>query len=287
DKLQQAKSELISIIYFSRFLYDCLIRPLEQELAKQEVDTLIIAPDGILRRVPFSALHDGKQYLIQKFALVLVPGITLTDPEPINKDTLSAIMFGLTESVQKHRELPNVDDELNDIQKIAGGEIFLNNDFNIENLKNTFKNSKQMYSIVHMATHGNFGSTPDETYILTFDARLKMKDLKKLIRYGKYKNKQMDLLTLSACQTALGDERAALGLAGVAINAGARSVLASLWLLDDKASSLAMKHFYQALIHSNFSKAKALQYAQNMLLKHNQYDHPAFWAPFVLIGNWL
>lgn len=103
----------------------------------------------------------------------------------------------------------------------------------------------------------------------------------------RFRQTPLDLLTLSACETAVGDDRAALGLAGVAIKAGARSALASLWSINDKASSLLVAEFYRQLMNPAFNRAQALQAAQMMLLKDPQYDHPVYWAPFLMINNWL
>lgn len=97
----------------------------------------------------------------------------------------------------------------------------------------------------------------------------------------------MELLTLSACQTAAGDDRAALGLAGVAVKAGARSALATLWFINDQATALLITEFYHQLRDPDLSKAKALQRAQLILLNDRRYQHPGYWSPFLLIGNWL
>lgn len=97
----------------------------------------------------------------------------------------------------------------------------------------------------------------------------------------------MELLTLSACQTATGDDRAALGLAGLALKAGARSAVASLWFINDQASGALVMDFYRALASGRLSKAKALQAAQRAMIADPLLGHPAYWAPFLLIGNWL
>jgi CHAT domain-containing protein len=92
---------------------------------------------------------------------------------------------------------------------------------------------------------------------------------------------------LSACETAMGDDQAALGLAGVAIKAGARSALATLWSINDRASSALVMEFYRQLGDSSVSKAVALQRAQLKMLADSAYDHPAYWSPFLLLNNWL
>jgi CHAT domain-containing protein len=142
--------------------------------------------------------------------------------------------------------------------------------------------------VVHLATHGQFSSQADDTFILTWDNRLNAKELDTLLRVtDQSRPNAIELLVLSACQTATGDKRAALGLAGVAVRAGARSTLASLWSIDDKSSALLMSQFYRELVRTEVTKAEALRLAQLSLLQNPRYQHPRYWAPFVLVGNWL
>jgi CHAT domain-containing protein len=144
------------------------------------------------------------------------------------------------------------------------------------------------YSIVHIASHGHFDSDAKKTYVLTFDSKLTLDDLEQLIRPSQLRDKPVELLTLSACQTAAGDDRAALGLAGIAIKAGARSAFATLWFVNDQSSSTLVSDFYTQLHnHSDISKAKALQAAQLKMLADPRYSHPCYWAPYLIIGNWL
>ena len=139
-----------------------------------------------------------------------------------------------------------------------------------------------------MATHGVFGSNADNTFLLLYDDKLNMNRLSTLIDSGKIDKNRMDLLTLSACQTGMGDERAAMGLAGVAVKAGVRSVLATLWFVDDEATSLVIREFYRQLkTGGDISKATALQNAQKMLLSQKNFYHPAYWGPFLILGSWL
>jgi len=142
--------------------------------------------------------------------------------------------------------------------------------------------------VVHIASHGKFDKDPRKTFLLTYDGKLTMNDLEQLIGMSKFRKEPVELLTLSACQTAAGDDRAALGLAGVALKAGARSAIATLWFINDEATSELVADFYrQQSVNPSFSKAQALQQAQINMLKQEQYKHPAYWAPFLLIGNWL
>ncbi len=270
--------------YYAEELYRDLIDPIENILISQEINTLIIAPDGVLRLIPFSALHDGSQYLVEKYALVTVPAITLTDSEPTEPERTEILLNGLSKASQGFPALPSVPEELEEIKNITGGRILQDEAFTKENLKSEFMNHE--YTVVHMATHGKFGGTPRNSFLLTYNSRLTMDELEHLIGIGRFRDKQVNLLTLSACQTAQGDERSALGLAGVAVKAGVKSAIATLWFVDDKAASLAVKELYRQL-DSGISKAKALQNTQKKLISHSDYNHPAYWAPFLLIGNWL
>ncbi|MCP4348815.1 MAG: CHAT domain-containing protein [Desulfobacterales bacterium] len=273
-------------LYFANLLYNWIIKPLEEKLTAQEINTLVIAPDGVLRLVPLSTLYNGKQYLVEKYAIAIVPAVTLTDPRPFQKDNVSILLSGLSEARQGFSPLPSVTSELADIKKIMNGRIVLKNeDFNVANLTDEFKNNE--YSIVHMATHGIFGGTPRESFLLNYNDRLTMDGLEQLISMGRFRDRPVELLTLSACQTALGNERAALGLAGVAVKAGVRSAIATLWYVDDEATSLAIREFYRQLKTPGISKAQALQNTQKKLIADQRYWHPLYWAPFLLIGNWM
>ncbi|OQX24351.1 MAG: hypothetical protein BWK80_21230, partial [Desulfobacteraceae bacterium IS3] len=281
----QGISKMNRILYYAKPLYDLLIRPVEAELKAGETDTLMIAPDGALRMIPFAALYDGKQFLIEKYAVATVPGITMTDAEQTRRENIGVLLNGLSESVQGFETLPGVENEFEEIRKIMGkGEILLNKTYTSDNLLHKFKNYD--YSFVVMATHGVFGSSPRDTFLLTYNGRLDMNQMEELIGLGKFRNRQIDLLTLSACQTAMGDERAALGLCGIALKAGAKSAVATLWSVYDESASLLITEFYKELRISGSSKAKALQNAQKKFLSQKAYAHPAYWAPFLLIGNW-
>ncbi len=270
----------------ARKLYDWLIRPIEAELAASKTDTLVIVPDGQLRLIPFSTLHDGSSFLVEKYAIATIPSVMLTDPKPFDRENAEILVSGLSESVQEFSPLPGVPGELKDVKTIMGGKVLLQDkDYTLNNLTAEFKN--RQYTVIHMATHGLFGGSPDETFLLTYDSRLTMDGLEQLIRSGMFREKKVELLTLSACQTALGDELAGLGLAGVAVKAGVGTTLATLWFVDDEATSLAIREFYKQLKTPGMSKAKALQNAQKKLIGQLRYRHPAYWGPFLLIGNWM
>ncbi len=274
-------------LYKARQLYDWLIRPIKALLTEHQIDTLVVVPDGKLRLIPFSTLHDGKHFLVEKYAMALTPGLTLLDPKPIRWDNSNILLVGLSDAVQDYPPLPNVPKELQSIldstQGIANSKRILNAEYSMKNLRHQLKRSD--YSVIHMATHAKFNADPERTYLLTYKEKMTMNQLQKVIESLAT---PLELLTLSACQTAVGDDRAALGLAGVAVKAGARSAIATLWFVDDEATSIAITQFYQQLLKTpGLSKAKALQNVQKKLIAQDRYWHPSYWAPFLLIGNWL
>lgn len=269
----------------SRQVYDWLIRPIAADLAAEQVDTLVIVPDGVLRLIPMAALHDGERYLIEQYAVATSPGLTLTDPTPIERKNIRVLMSGLTESVQGFPALPNVQGELTSISAMYPGTVLENKTFLAKNVQSELQETS--YSVVHLATHGEFSRKAGESYVLTYDGRLDMNDLEQYMSMTTFREQPIELLTLSACQTAAGDDRAALGLAGIAVKAGARSALATLWFINDQASAVLVTEFYAQLQDPKLSKVKALQQAQVKLLSDRRYRHPIYWSPFLLIGNWL
>lgn len=270
----------------SKMLYDWLIRPMEKALAARNIHTLIIAPDSVLRLIPFSTLYDGDTFLIQKYALVTIPAITLSDPGGPPPEKMEILIGGISEARDGFPALPQVANELKDIQKIMHAEAVLKNrEFTLSNIEKKF--SEKSYDVIHIATHGVFGGSPDDTFLLAYDGRMTMNELEAMITKSRFRERPVQLLTLSACQTAFGNERAAMGLAGAAVKAGVRAVIATLWYVDDEATSLVIREFYRQLNQPNMTKAQALQKAQIALLSQDRYWHPIFWAPFLIIGNWM
>ncbi len=267
-------------------LYGWLIQPIEPLWADAGIDTLVIVPDGALRTIPLAALHDGTQFLIKKYAVATTPGVTLTDPRPLDRKGIKLLSVGITEAVQDFPALPHVSRELETIQRLYGGTSLLNKQFMMSRLEEELK--AHPYSVMHIASHGQFQSDSNETFLLAYDGKLTMDRLAEYVGMLRFREEPLALITLSACETAAGDDRAALGLAGVAIKAGARSALASLWFLDDQASSQLVTEFYQQLHDDSVaSTAMALQRAQIKFLEHPEYNHPAYWAAFLLLNNWL
>lgn len=276
----------------SQKLYDWLIRPFEQELVNNQIKTLVFVQDGIFRSAPMSALHNGQQYLIQQYAIATTPSLQLTAPKPLNKKSLKAMILGLTQSSkigdQYFDALEYVDQEIQQISAlIPGSQQLRNEEFTHDRMLQEMID--RTYPIVHIATHAEFGPEPEDTFlVLGNNQKLAINDFDRLVRSVAGPRDVIELLTLTACQTAAGDERAALGLAGVAIQAGAKSVLASLWSINDEATAQISARFYQELLNSDLSKAEALRAAQiELITKGGKFAYPTYWAPFILIGNWL
>ncbi|MDJ0687198.1 MAG: CHAT domain-containing protein [Xenococcaceae cyanobacterium MO_188.B32] len=269
-------------------LYNWLIAPFTAELERNQVNTLVFVLDGVLRNIPMAVLHDGKQYIIEKYSVVLTPGMQLLDPQPLLRAKVTTLTAGLSEQSPNFPDfapLPNVHQELESIGDNVPTKTLLNDSFTEQNLETRIDNKP--FPIVHIATHGNFSSIAEETYILAWDERINATELNQVLQGKARSNRPIELLVLSACQTALGDDRAVLGLAGVAMRGGAKSTLASLWLVNDEATALLMEKFYQELAKSNVSKAEALRRAQVAILKSERFNDPYFWSAFVLVGNWL
>ncbi|MBD2450725.1 CHAT domain-containing protein [Nostoc sp. FACHB-152] len=267
-------------------VYDWLIRPAAVELSQNGVKTLVFVLDGALRNVAIAALYDGDRYLVEKYSIALTPGLELLGPRPLRKSKLKTLAAGLTEARHGFSSLPNVNDELKAIESQVPNEVLLNQTFTSSALRKQIDSIP--FSVVHLATHGQFSSNADETFVLAWDKPIKVNELKELLRSREQTTPEpIELLVLSACETAEGDKRAALGLAGIAIQAGARSTLASLWSLDDESGARLISQFYKELATKQVTKAEALRQAQLSLLKDPDYRHPRHWAAYVLLGNWL
>jgi CHAT domain-containing protein len=276
-------------------LYEQLIRPFEATLATAQVKTLVFVQDDILRSVPMAALHDGENFLIQQYAIAYTPSLQLTDLNPLDRENLRALAAGLTVETPANSEagfyaaLSNVDEEISAIKAELPESVTLtNSDFRLEQLEENLTSAE--FPILHIATHGEFGTESEDTFLVTGDVpdnKLTLSSLDQLLRQVE-SDRPVELLVLTACTTAVGDNRAALGLAGVAAQAGVRSVLASLWFVNDQATADLVETFYANLKIPQSSKAEALQQAQIRLIETGEeFSHPAYWAPFVLIGGWL
>jgi CHAT domain-containing protein len=268
-------------------VYDWLIRPLEAELQASQIKTLVFVTDGILRNLPPATLHDGKQYLMEKYSVAIAPSLQLTELQATDENRQSILLAGLSEPRQGFSPLPGVKQEIEQIEQIeqlVASNVLLNDSFTELNFNRSA--SQTPFRVVHLATHGQFSSKAEDTFVLTWDNRINIDELSRLLRGDSKQLRPIELLVLSACQTATGDRLATLGLAGIAVRAGARSTVASLWSVSDQATVTLMTNFYRELAKDNITKAEALRQAQISTLKNDAFSHPFFWSAFILVGNW-
>ena len=289
SRLRQAMNPALSNrqrLQLSQKVYDWLIRPTQKQLTESAIKTLVFVLDGVFRNVPMAALHDGEQYLIENYSVVLTPSLQLLEPRSLQQLQLQSLTAGLTEARPGFSALPAVAEEVKQISQKIPSEVLLNAQFTRANLERQIQSFA--VPIVHLATHGQFSSKPEETFVLTWDEPLNVNTLSQLLKTREESDTEpIEILVLSACQTASGDKRAALGLAGLAVRSGARSTLASLWTVNDQSTAETMVEFYRHLSQGNDNRAEALRKAQLSLLKQQKYQHPYYWAPFILVGNWL
>jgi len=259
--------------------YQWLITPLEDALQKQGIKNLVFVMDDKLRSLPLATLHDGKGFVIEKYSVGLMPSMSLTDTRYINIRNLPVLAMGASEFPGSGlNDLPLVPKEVEEIIQLRGGISLLNADFTTGSLQS--QRRQERFSVVHLATHGRFNpGQPSNSFIEFRNERLTFDKVRQL----RLNKPQVELLVLSACETALGDRDAELGFAGFAHLAGVKSVLASLWLVSDEGTLELMTEFYQQLQKAPI-KAEALRQAQLAMLK-GEFSHPHYWSGFTMIGN--
>jgi CHAT domain-containing protein len=298
-------------------LYRWLLQGAEPYLQQSKVKTLVFVLDGGLRDIPIAALWDGQAFVVQKYAVAITPGLKLLGPQRFEQKPFKALIGGLTSdqptrlanSRQELGALPFVKQEIRRLKEVIPESTILEDQqFVPSQIAQALKQTP--YPIVHLATHGIFSDNPKETYLVTAKNELIDIDrLQELLRTGKGNRRDaLELLMLSACQTAKGNRRATLGMAGVAIRAGASSTVATLWSVDDQSTSQIVEQFYRKLRgaierRDGTTKAQALRQAQLTMLENDlpkapassasaeeestDFSHPYYWAPFILLGNWL
>ncbi|MEM9006028.1 MAG: CHAT domain-containing protein [Cyanobacteria bacterium P01_F01_bin.86] len=278
-------------------LYNQLIGEFEADFRAANINTLVFVQDGFLRNIPMAALHDGEQYLIQRYAIATTPSLSLTAPGTAPSSELQVLAVGLsqatvTESGLEFGALDFVPAELESVvNQLPGSKTLLDENFTVEQLRTALQEDR--YPILHLATHGQFSTIPEDTFVVTgatdagVSGELTFGQLEALIREASPTAEPLDLITLTACETATGDDRATLGLAGVAIRAGARSAIASLWQVNDETAAQLVDNFYKHLKDPGVSKAQALQAAQiDAINEADATQNPGYWAPLILVGNW-
>ncbi len=274
-------------------IYQWLVAPYRDLLETLPVETLVFVPDGPMRQTPLTAAWDAEkqQFLIEQYPVAITPGVNLTEPTGVNRRHAKGLFAGLSAPVQNFPGLPYVDREIKIVKAAFKGKSLLNEAFTREGLSRSLRD--RSINILHLATHAEFERDARKSFILTWDGPKYIDELARDIATFKFREQPLDLLVLSACETAQGDDRAALGLSGIAIKAGARSAVGSLWRVDDQEPSKLMAAFYQALKKPGVSRAQALQSAQLALMKQRDdntrasYRFPAYWSAFVLINSWL
>ncbi len=284
-------------------LYDWIIRPFAEDIKPEKVKTLVFIQDGFLRSVPMAALYDSQQkkYLVETYAVATTPSLRLTTPKlrdglrPTggHRSTQKALILGLTEKAtidgKTFDALTSVPYEVKAVESIFPNHTpLIDKDFVPESFQQ--KLEKTTYPIVHIASHAQFGIIPEDTFIVTGkNQKLTISQLENSLRNLNSKSDSVELLALTACETAVGDDRATLGLAGVALQVGVKSAIASLWSVNDQSTSELVKTFYTNYRNAGMSIAEALQQAQIRMINgiDIQYKHPAFWAATIAIGNWL
>ena len=259
-------------------LYDLLLRPFEQKLAQSNFEVLVFVHDGILRNLPMSALFDGEKFLAEKWASVSSIGVNFT-PRITNPSQSNALFFGLSSPTQPGwSTLNKVFEEIDSVHKLIGGQKYLDSEFSLSRL--TEQLEKNVYSIVHLATHGYFAGNPEDSFILAHDGKISILDLEQYLS----NQTVIELLVLSACETSVVSNRSLLGLAGVAARSGVQSTLGSLWQVQDDEQSYLIQEFYSYWQLENFTKATALQKVQQEQI--SQFAHPKKWAALNLIGDY-
>ncbi|MGH2415381.1 MAG: CHAT domain-containing protein, partial [Microcystaceae cyanobacterium] len=269
-------------------VYQWLIEPLKVDLDSSQSKTLVFSLDTPLRNIPMAALYDGKEYLIEKYAVAVISGLELLHSQTQLREPLKALLAGLTETNQGYPPLKNVEGQFKKIESEVPSQVILNQAFTVTN----FQKQSESFSfpVIHIATHGEFSSQPEETFIITWNGRLDANALGNLLKSReRISSEPIELLVLAACQTAEGDKWATLGLAGVAVKSGTRSTLATLWKISaDESSGDLLSQFYRKLSDNpHLSKAEALSLAQQEFLQDRNRQAPYYWAAYVLIGNWL
>jgi len=292
-------------------LYRWLIGTIEPELQAQGIDNILFSMPSGLRSLPLAALHDGQQFLVEKYSIGLTPSLRLTDLRYTSLQDAKLIALGSAEFTDQ-ADLPAVPIEVNTItQQIWPGDAVLNEEFTLENLLNVRESGS--YSIMHLATHADFEVDDlNQSYIQLWDSRLRFNQLRDL-QFSE--GPPLELLVLSACRTALGNDQAELGFAGLAVQAGVKTSLASLWYVSDEGTLGLMTEFYRQLRDPSVNtKSQALRQAQLAMIQgditvasgelrgpsfrggislpnpttdnlSSNLSHPYYWAAFTLVGN--
>ncbi|WP_299403166.1 CHAT domain-containing protein [Acaryochloris sp. IP29b_bin.148] len=304
-----------SYLQSAQQLHQWMIAPLAEELEEKKIDTLVFAMDTGLRSLPLAALHDGQQFLVEQYNIALIPSFSLTDTRYAPIQGKQVLGMGITKEVEGQSPLPSVAVEIPALtNNIWQGSAYLDPDVTLANLKKLTQ--QQQFDIIHLATHAEFKSgNIEQSYIQLWDGKLSLKELREVATASKWSDTPtVELLVLSACQTALGNTDAELGFTGLAIQSGVKSALGSLWYVSDEGTLGLMTGFYQSLKTAPI-KSAALRQAQMAMLNGQvritddgqlmladgtqmalpaifgergevDFTHPYYWSSFTMVGNW-
>jgi CHAT domain-containing protein len=287
------KQKDLELLPYAQKLYDQLIKPFRQYLS--ESGTLLFVLDSTFQGLPMGLLHDGQQYLIERYSIAITLGGRLLPPRNLDSRDMKALLAGLSKASPSFRlpdappnlaPLPAVASEFVDLKGTLNSSVMLDQDFTLERFQTALEKN---YPIVHLSTHGQFSSTPDRTVLLAWDQIITMQEFRQLLRQRSNRS-NIELLFLSACESARGDRRSALGLAGISAQVGARSTVATLWQVRAGSAKLLASEFYKELkagIKQGRSKAEVLRQAQLALKNNPDYSDPKDWGAWVLVGSWL
>jgi CHAT domain-containing protein len=271
----------------ARRLYDLLIRPIEDQLG--EGSTLAIIPDGPLRALPFAALvaEDGR-FLVERTALSVAPALAYSQPGSTRPDAeMTVVAASLEQAVAlpagRFAALQGTGEEAR-IAAANGAPGRHIADFSKADLVAALSGDQP--DVLHLATHASFNGRSDRAFIVANGEAIRISELRDLIALNRARGEPLDLLVLSACETAVGDDEASMGLAGAAVQAGALSAIASLWQVDDIGTAELMRQFYSRY-RSGRSRSEALREAQLALIEAGGSNaRPNIWAAFTLLGAW-
>ncbi|MFW9264569.1 CHAT domain-containing protein [Nostoc sp. CALU 546] len=291
EKLVYTKEHIITSHY--QVLYKELIAPLKKYLP--DSGTLIFILDKSFQSLPMNLLHDGKDYLVKHYSFSETLGSRVRMPKLLQQDQMKAFIAALSipspsltdsNAPPGAEALPQAKQEAEDVRKLTNSSlILLDKEFTSSNFGQRI--SEENFPIVHISTHGQFSSKLIRTGFLAYDRQINIREFDSLLRNKTQASSDIiELLVLSACQTAKGNKRSALGIAGVAVQAGARSTVATLWLVEANSTVELMEEFYKGL-RKGLTKAEALRQAQLALMTNPKYAHPYYWAPFLIVGSWL
>ncbi|WP_242054330.1 CHAT domain-containing protein [Nostoc parmelioides] len=283
------KSEFVetkgyNFLTYSQAVYQLLIQPIKQYLPASGKIGFVL--DSYFQNLPLDMLHDGQQYLLETYITSVGSSAkqlqqSLLKPASTLASGVSKIGPSFSNSIvpKDLHPLPQVKLEIENIKKANPSAItLLDSEFTYKRFKQDIENNS--FWAIHLSSHAQFSSDIEQTFVLAWDTPLMVNDLKALLQNKNY----LDLLVLSACQTAKGDRRSFLGIAGIAAQAGTHGVLASLWLVDAESTAQLMSKFYDEL-NSGVTKAEALRSAKLSLLKSDKYFHPYYWSAFILVGG--